>query len=79
MKADISEIDATIFEFSLNKPWPLRAFASPEITFATATSLLLYSAKDGLIKLCSKLITDGVSPYKTSNKILNDSSVPLLW
>ena len=62
MNGVISDIAATIFEFSLNKPWPLRKDASPEITFATATSLLLYSAKDGLINFSSKLITVGVSP-----------------
>ena len=56
--------------------WPTNLSGSPEILSATTISLLKNSADDGLGKYCSKSITLGVSPYKTLNNILYDSSVP---
>jgi hypothetical protein len=55
---------------------PTNLEGSPEILSAITTSLLINSAEDGLIKNSSKFTTWGVTPYKTLNKILNDSSVP---
>ena len=56
---------------------PINLFGSPDICSATTTSLRIYSDDDGLIRKFSKSIIFGVIPYKTLNKILNDSSVPL--
>ena len=56
---------------------PINLFGSPDILSATTTSLRIYSADDGFIKKFSKSTIFGVIPYKTLNKILNDSSVPL--
>ena len=59
--------------------WPTSLEGSPEIISAIATSLLINSAEDGLIKNSSKFTTLGVTPYRMLNKILNDSSVPFAW
>ena len=56
--------------------WPTNLSGSPEILSATTISLLKNSAEDGFGRYCSKSITFGVSPKRTLNKILNDSSVP---
>ena len=56
---------------------PINLFGSPDICSATTTSLRIYSADDGLIRKFSKSTILGVIPYKTLNKMRNDSSVPL--
>ena len=56
---------------------PTKLFGSPDICSATITSLLRYSADDGLISKFSRSIIFGEIPYKTLNKIRKDSSVPL--
>ena len=57
--------------------WPTNLLGSPEICWATTTSLRRYSDDDGLRSKFSKSTIFGVIPYKTLNKIRNDSSVPL--
>ena len=59
--------------------WPTKFIGFPESASARTISLLINSAVDGFIKYCSKSKILGVSPYKTLNNILNDSSVPFDW
>ena len=86
----MSDIDAFISKSSslLNNVWPVNPFnilcplsfiGFPSNISATQTLLLTYFANDGFTNLSSKLINLGVIPYKTLNKILNDSSVPFVW
>ena len=79
-KGSISDMEALIsFATSLlNNDWPFNCKASPEITSAIATCLLVYFAKDGFINFSSKFKISGSIPYKALNKILKDSLVPLV-
>ena len=76
-KDSMSETGALVpISSFLNNVCPEIFNISPEITSASITSLLIYFAKDGFIKYSSRLMTFGVTPKTTLNKILIDSSVP---
>ena len=78
MNISTSDTDALVSKsVDLKIDCPTNFEGSPEILSADTTSLLTYSADDGLIRKSSKFTTLGVTPYKTLNKILKDSSVPL--
>ena len=62
----------------LNIVCPDSFCGSPDKTSARAISLLTKAAEDGLIRNCSRSMIFGVSPNKILNRILNDSSVPLV-
>ena len=73
-----ADIDAFVETSSLlNNVCPINFVGSPDIASATTISLLINSASEGFRRYFSRLITYGFSPYRTLNKILNDSSVPL--
>ena len=89
-KGSISEMAAFISKSRslLNNVWPVNPFnilcplsfiGFPSNISATQTLLLTYFANEGFTNLSSKLIIFGVIPYRTLNKILNDSSVPFVW
>ena len=72
-----SEIEAVVCKsVDLNIVCPCNLRGSPDIFSATILSRLKYFAEDGFTKYFSRSITFGVTPYKTLNKILKDSSVP---
>jgi len=82
VNGSISDIDALVISsvmplIDFLTVCPTNLDGSPDILSAIATSLLINSAEDTLSRNSSKFTTFGVTPYRTLNKILNDSSVPL--
>ena len=77
-----SETDACVFgsfNFSIFLiVWPTNPKGFPLRTSTITTSLLKYSAAEGLINNSSKLTTFGSTPYNTLNKVSIAASVPFV-
>jgi len=75
----IDALAITELSISWNKVFPIRSKGSPPETFSTRIFFVrMYVLSEGLIRKSCGLITLICFPKRTSNKILNAVSVPLV-